>query len=64
MLTAVAITISPAPLQGDGHSLVEVLAEDVILLLMTECQLRLSADGHSRTIERLPWVQSLNSAGE
>lgn len=62
MLTAVDITISPALLQGDGDSLVEVVAEDVILLPMAECQLGLSADGQSRIMERLPWVQSLKRA--
>lgn len=64
MLTAVDITISPALLQGDGDSLVDVVAEDIILLPMTECQLGLTADGLNRTMERFPWVQSLNSTGE
>lgn len=64
MLTAVAITISPALLQGDGDSLVDMVAEDIILLPMTECQLGLTADGLSRTMERFPWVQSPNSTGE
>lgn len=64
MLTAVDITISPALLQGDGDSLVDVVAEDIILLPMTECQLGLTVDGLSRTMERFPWVQTLNSTGE